>query len=67
MLSRFAPKYWYLPLDPQYVCQILARLKYAYVSYSDFCKVCKKKKQKKLLGNFADSYLANVLRNLIQI
>ena len=42
MLSRFAPKYWYLPLDPQYVCQILARLKYAYVSYSDFLQSVRK-------------------------
>ena len=32
--------YCYLPLDSQYVCQSSARLKCAYVSYSNFCKVC---------------------------
>ena len=26
--------YWYLPLDPQYVFQISARLEYAYTSYT---------------------------------
>jgi len=30
-------KYWYLPLDPQYVYKISVRLKYAYTSYSDLC------------------------------
>ena len=42
-LNRFSPNwYWYLLLDPQYMYQISTRLKYAYTSYSDFCKVCKK-------------------------
>ena len=37
--------------------------------YSDICKVCKmtKKKMKKFLQKFADTYLRNGLRDLIQI
>ena len=63
----------HLPLDPQYACQISARLQHAYTSYSDFCKVCemtkkkKKKKMKKFLRNFVDSYLGNGLRDLVKI
>jgi len=48
MMIRFTPNL--IPIftfGSQYVCQISARLKYAYVSYSDFCKVCEKKKKNK--------------------
>ena len=59
----------YLHLDSQYVYQISAGLKHAYASYSDLRKVFekKKKKNKKFLQNFADTYLGNGLRNLIKI
>jgi len=52
------------------VYQISARLKHAYASYSDLRKVCEKKnkkKTKKFLRNFADSYLGNSLRDLLKI
>ena len=59
----------YIYIDPQYVYLISARLKHTYASYSHLRKVCekKKKKTKKFLRNFADSYLGNVLRDLLKI
>ena len=39
----------YLPLDPQYVGQISARLKHTNASYSDFYKVCEKKNKWRVL------------------
>jgi len=45
--------------------QLSARLKHTYASYAKFVK--QQKKTKKLLQKFADLYLGNGLRDLIQI
>ena len=65
ILIKFIPIwYWYFPLDLQYVFQILARLKHAYVSYSNFAKCAKRRKNKEI---FFKSYLRNGWRNFLQI
>jgi len=65
ILIKFIPTwYWHFPLDLQYVFQILARLKHAYVSYSNFAKCAKRRKNKEI---FFKSYLRNGWRNFLQI
>ena len=70
MLNRFTSKLMLLfAFRPQYMYQISAGLKHAYVSYSDFfAKYAKKeRKNNKFLQKFANSYLENGLRDLLKI